>query len=573
MPITILPIEEIDEAIIRPVIVGVTRDILEKMALPKDIPVMFKGNANQFIYQDTEFDSRKQMSSNDRFATDTLLYLETTIEDNENQLLSTPVIRPEERSVFIDKDCRVYMTPAIVNKKVDIQFKMTGTEKEVERWRATLRRKTSQGVIDLVHKVDFHYPIPAFFMYVLVEIYNKRNQIAAVGDTLEDYLANHFVQPYRVIANQLGEGTLFTIPQAQIPLYGFFDFGTNPPKPEKDSDVGLFSLDFTYSFYFDCPENVSLAYPIQVHNQLLAFEFLKTKEIPTLVDDFLKHGSISNETFKSFMGGGLPHNEYRLAYHPGLSTPWFDDWLDDSWNPNGYITLTRSLIKVNPTDRHEITNLGSYNNSWHFNRVVLSYLKQTRASLGTVHDSLFLVSIYRWGNLLDLTKIEVDENLNARYMGEELSLTTNYHMVVSFLYDITKLSWKGWLELMENGCMFRYVIYLLAPELFEKYNLGLGRCFNENDDLDKVNKDIKDGIYGSDGKPGDDGYWGGGYGPDGMLDYYGQLNEDILRKIIEDLKQYYDLAGNPGPDVHWAFIANSGIIARKIENRHDFERD
>lgn len=133
MPFYNLPIEEIDEAIIRPNIVSIVKSVMEQMDLPENIKIMYKGRASQYFYEGTEYDDRKYLDGHNRYSGDMLLYIDTNIEDNPDRLINQVVHAVDERPIFGDYGIDAFMKPAYVNKQVTISFKLTGTEKEVER--------------------------------------------------------------------------------------------------------------------------------------------------------------------------------------------------------------------------------------------------------------------------------------------------------------------------------------------------------------------------------------------------------------------------------------------------------
>lgn len=474
MPLYSLPLEEINESIQRPIAINILRDVLEQMALPEDSKIMFKGNGNQFFYEGSDYFNRKYVKDHNRYEGDPLTYVEFEEEDNEQTLLTGAVWRPEERSVFIDAALGVLMWPSMINKKATLTISLTGTEKQVERWRATLRRKTAQGVIDLNHMVQYHYPIPMYYMILLLEIHKMREKVAGYGEEIGQYLREHFIDSYTVIQNPGGNGSLFVIRESQLPIQGYFSFGDNPPKETKENDTTLYSLSFDYTYWYDCPETMSMQVPLTIHNQMLDPKFIKLNRIPFEMDYIVKTGAFSQLALDHFRFNNIKTSH--ISRRPGIPIPYFDDWLGDVRAPVGYETLIRPLTQVDMTDQRNILNLDELG-YWQIHPIAKQYLKRTSKRVNDPYSNLFLIGLYERDEYRDLKTLHLDSDLN---MTCDLPLDPrgHYHMTLSLLVDITRLNDKGWDDLMEHPCLFTYWLSLIAPELVEKYNLGdfLEKC-------------------------------------------------------------------------------------------------
>lgn len=586
MPFYNLAIEEIDEAIIRPNIVSIVKDVLGKMELPSNIKIMYRGRAAQYFYDGSTYDERKYLDGHNRYSGDMLLYIETTVEDNEDRLINSQVHAVNERPIFGDYSIDAFMKPAYVSKKVTINFKLTGTEKEVERWRANIRRSTTQDVVNLIHSVKYHYPIPSYFMYLLVTIYNLKKNVAPIPETLVEYFKKCFIKPITVVTSDNGNGPLYTVMESQSPVVGWFEFGFNPPKPEKEGEVGLYSLDFDYSLIFDCPETISMYCPIAIHNQLLPPEFLADLKIPTIVDEIYSHGSISNEALRALTYESS--TDRKLRTHPGLPIPSFDDWLGDRDKIEGYTHLVRALIHVDVSDRQKLLNLKTMSKSWSFNPIFLEYLKKSRKWLTVPYMSLFNIRIYRWNNLLDNTHIEVDEDLNVYYRRGALSLTDNYHVVISFLHNVPLLDDRAWKDITDFPCMFKQLVHLYTPDVLAKYDLSLDNCLmNPLDPSPGKDGSGNDPIVNPPGVwpppfGGDNGGWKpGDYDPETGLPiptnphnpekptHEGDGNDDdIIKDIIDDMnKEIVDFRRLEKPEVLWRLVCLYSLVTKNLKDK------
>lgn len=586
MPFYNLPIEEIDESIIRPNITSIVKDVIEQMGFPENIKIMYRGNAAQYFYEGTEYDQRKYLDGHNRYSGDMLLYVETNIEDNPDRLINQVVHAVDERPIFGDYSIDLFMKPAYVNKLVNITFKLTGTEKEVERWRAGMRRRSSQGMVNCLHVVKYHYPIPLYFMYLLVMIYNMKKQVAPIPETLVEYLDKCFIKPFTIVTTDNGRGPIYEIMESQTRIQGWFEHAFAPPKPEKESEVGLYSLEFDYGFNFDCPETISLYAPIAVHNQLLPREFMAELKPIVLFDALNEHGSITNEALDNFVP--ISATERRFMNHPGIPIPNLDDWLGDRILPNGYTTVVRALINVSEHDRQKLLNLKQLSKRWSLNPILLEYIRRSRGGLKTAYKSLFHISVYRWNEMLDQEHIEVDNDLNVYYRRGKLSLSDNYHVVIQFLYETPLLDDGAWDIIRDFPCMFKLLVWMYAPEILVKYQLSLDSCkLNPSDPSPGGDGSGNDPIiYPPIEWPPNYGGGGGGWTPGEWDPETGQpikpppyipnlpppidpddvSDPDIIDNIIKDVDDaingFRDLNK---PSVLWRLVSRMTVVAEHIE--------
>lgn len=528
MPLYSLPLEEIVESIQRPVAINVLRDLLTQMSLPEDSKLMFKGRGNQFFYEGSDYFNKRYINDHNRYEGDSLTYVEFEEEDNDKTLLSTSVWRPEQRAVFNDPKLGILIWPSLVSKHATLSITLTGTEKQVERWRAVLKRKTAQGVIDLNHVVTYHYPIPMYYMIALIEAHKLRESNAGYGDELGDYLKKHFIDSYTVITNPGGKGSLFVIKENQLPIQGYFDFGDNPPKEEKENDSTLFSLTFDYHYWYDRPETMSMKMPLTIHNQAIPPKFIKTNRIPFELDYIVKTGSYSQLAFDHFRFTNIKTSA--VSRRPGVPIPYFDDWLGDCKAPPGYETLTRPLIKQRPEMPNRVVDLQGLG-YWQINPIAQKYLRDTCSKTNKPYSNLFLIGLYEKDQYRDLSTLKLLPDLTME-CSVPLEPREYYHMTLSLLMDISRLNDEGRDDLLKHPCIFVYWLSLIAPELVTKYALEkfLEQC------------ELTDGGA----EDGDDK-------PDIPID-----------KIIDDLDKDHEIKHNPGK-VMWYLVGGFSVFAHRFE--------
>lgn len=501
MPMYNLAIEEIDESVKRPVVYNVISDLMMLFGLDSNVPVLFKGQAPQHHYENTDVEGRYTDTHN-RFSAESWLTINDYIEEeNETTLLSTPVQYVDNKAVFSDKRLKIFLVPSYVNKRFTVNLTLTGTEKQIERWRANIKRRTSQGVLNGIHSVKYHYPIPNLFMGFLVDAFDMRNKIKGYGDELGDWLRECFIPTMDVIRSGNGTSPVFVIRETQQPIQGWFDFGTGAPKAEKQDEMSRWSMNFSYTFYMDVPETINLTTPLVIHNQMLDAKYIPKPPKMAELDFIKQHGSYSQEAFNHFRFAASD-NEYTYTVRTGVSIPEFDDWVGETPNP-GYISVLRLLIRLDESNLHKVMNLKGLGR-WSINPLCLNYMKSTRAKLGRPYENVINLMLHTGDDLLDMKRLIVDENLFVTN-EIELDLRKSYHLVVTMCSDPRMLSDAAIEDLKGHGCFFKYWIASLYPDVPKILGWDLSTCTigSEGDSMtDGEIRDIIDIVTGSErGKP------------------------------------------------------------------------
>ena len=485
MPMYNLAIEEIDESIKRPIVVSVINDLLQLFGLKDNIPLVFKGQAVQPAYINSDVEGQFA-DGNNRFNADALLtILDYDEEENETTLLSTPVQYIEERGVFSDTNLNIHLVPARVSKRFNVSIQLTGTEKQIERWRAQIKRRTAQGVLNGIHTVKYHYPIPRKYMMFLVQAHELREGVAPYNEDLGTWFKNCFIPTMDVIRSGDGSAPLFVIRESQQPIQGWFDFGTGAPKKEKD-DESRYMLNFTYTFYVDIPETMNLITPMVIHNQLLPYEWLP-KKAPMAEIDFIKtYGGYSQEAFDHFRFAASD-NKYTYTTRPGLSIPHFDDWVGDTPN-RGYETIVRILSQLDESNLKNVMDLQGLG-EWAINPICLQYMKDTRNRIFKPYANVINIMLFNGDNLLDMAKLHADEDLFVTY-EKDLSLRKSYHLVVTMCTNPSVLSDEAWQDLTNHGCFFKAWIATLFPWAEDYFGWDVSKCAIGSDDDSMTDDEI-----------------------------------------------------------------------------------
>lgn len=449
MPIAELEVPEISESIARPVAVQIIRQICEHTRLPKDIPVRYLGSSSLPTVGST-LDDKGAIEN--RLPTDLNIKIDVSEEYDEDFAGTGAILRQDQSYIFYDKDLFVFMKPVYQRLKTTINIEYTAPDKtSAEAWVRTMKRRAEQHLVQHLHQVDYHYPIPLECMAILLEIHRLRELKGGYGEDYPTYLMSKFDKHVTSIANQAGNNAIFVMRQQQARIIGNYDFVDQPPRPDKNSETGAFLVSFSYTFKYERPESVVIEYPIVIHNSILKYY---SKEKIYEESDVKNAGSLSTEAAR-FFTPEVGMNTI-LSRIPGVAIPWFDDWL-----PNDNFPATQNIFRIlnevvveDPRALVNLTQLGYIS----LTKNALNYIRANPITITQYRESVFILRVFKGKTPLDMDALVINNELDIRTI-EAMDMRKTYRIVLDVMYDLAMLSPRALVRLCQHG---EFAIELIA---------------------------------------------------------------------------------------------------------------
>ena len=457
MPKVCLETPELIENVARPVVMQVVRHVGGHVGLPPTTKIRYAGGSGVLPTPGSTLDDK---GAGNRLPGDVNLSIEVNEEYVEENALSVGVLRPENIVFFADDKLEVYLKPVYQRVKVDISVSYTAPDRTTATaWLQTMKRRVSQEFDEVLHMVDYHFPIPLPLVLILTEIHRLRENEHGYGDDIGTYLREHFSDKFTTVTDQAGNNPVLVIRESQIAIPGWYDFNANPPKPEKENDTGVWSVSFTHTFHYDRPESVVMEYPLMVHNQLLDNRFRNDTK-PAELEDVVQNPSLSIGVLKDYT------YESRMARAwmamPGIPIPHFDDWLPGYELPDTQ-TIMRIMLQVDTVHPKNIINLANLGD-WAMKPEAIKYMRGYPVGQVVPYESIFSVTLHRKRSMVDCKKLIITNDLDV-FSVEDLNPREPYHLLVSMLYDPRRLSIAALRRLAKYGTMAITYLTTLDPTL------------------------------------------------------------------------------------------------------------
>lgn len=404
-----IPLSEVDNSISRPVVIEITRQIMERTSIPLTTRMNFKDQSESVFQPGSEVTAETNASP--VLAGESQIYIDA---------LETPMIElitdedtakdNTHPALFNDERLGIVILPIKKKMNVVITFRFTSNSKTfAKRWKDDIWANiANQRDLDM-HSVSYRYPFPEKFITLLKYFHALREKVAGYNEDFDTYFDNHADSSLTSVSNLSGSIATLQKPETQGRILGWFDFQGEPEKANKDSESSTWTSEFSYRFMYEKTTHCVMRFPIAVHNQMVDTRLFGTMQ-KLLEEKKLQYSKIT-ETNHFFETGAML--DRYMKRKPGqLRIPEHDTIAYTQYVPHTH-TLASILVELDPNsdilfNLKDMANFG-------FNSDIIEYIKEEGYKWITKPYACMLnVSLYRNENLTSPNNLVVDNQLNVR---------------------------------------------------------------------------------------------------------------------------------------------------------------
>lgn len=456
MPKILLPLQETNESIVRPIVFEVVRQLSAITNVPETTTIYFPGDLEKNKQSGSSFQSQGE---------DILLpytnRVKITVDENyeADRMLSTAIMRPENLFVFRDDRIETYVKPAYSSMDVAVNFTYRAIDKQTaERWRDGIRARFSMGRDINLHDFSYHYLIPLEFIQILKEIHRMREAVDGYGDSWDKFFKDSVTQRASILTTQAGTNGAWGVSETQKRIQGWFDFEGAPEKGSKEDEGDTWTIPITYHFRYEKPIGCVMSYPLVVHNQLVGDKYRETEELYD-PEDTISNGPLSLSNFRMFEKGVRPSGR-RL----GLAIPSFDEFIPADV-VSGTIRVFTALTLIDPASSllMSLDDLGDKE----LDPALIKFIREEAPYLNKVNASVLNISLYSNENLQTPESVEVRTDLSVHAM-KPLSLRNYYHVRLGICADFSSLLPDALERVRKHGVALIRILNAIDPELNQR---------------------------------------------------------------------------------------------------------
>lgn len=456
MPKVALSIPETIESVTRPVMLDVVRQVMKITGISAEVNIVFPGSTNETIQLNSALSTRNKDDPN-KFAHNDKITIEVSEIDDPDRVQNEPVFAPGNLLIFEDPPLDVVMKPVYSGQLVTINFRYRANSQNLAiKWRDALKAKISQRRDLNVHDVTYAYGIPPEFLLILEEIHRMREAVAGYGDSFDKYFADKRHPRITMVTNQNGSASLWTMPETQSRIIGWFDFDL-PEEGSKEDKANTWTTSFSYKFRYDRPTQIAMMYPLVIHNQVLSTRF-RGGPIESY-EDHIQSYALQTRVLVAFEGG-REAREYTKRF--GYSIPTFDEFMPDQV-PHYSMRLLEIGTLVDDVVPELLLNLGELGERA-FHPDIIEYLKAEAAYITKPLGSAIHLNLYRSRFLINPTPLAVDADLNVRATTPP-NLRVSMHIRIGLLTDLRLMKGNALDRLQDHGRAAILMLRTIDPTL------------------------------------------------------------------------------------------------------------
>lgn len=452
-----MPIPESNESTTRPVVFGVTRDILQMTDLPEDTYIFYPGDLEKGMQPGSQLE---QEAGINMMPFINRVFIEVEENYEMDRMLSTAVYQSENLYIFRDDLIETSIKPVYSSADITINFKYRAVDKtSAIRWRDNIRTRVAMSWDMRLHELEYHYLIPPEFLVILNEIHRMRENVDGYGDTYDKYFNDHVSKKATIFTTLAGTQGAWGIAEKQLRVVGYFDFDTVPELGAKEDDADTWTISFSYKFKYDKPIACVMFYPLMVHNQLVAQNYRPDPiaDNPNPLEDKIYARTLSSLNFSMF-----EKTNQDLLNWRGIAIPSYDDFFP-SCIPDNTSRVFTALVNIdttNPKFLLSLKHLGGIT----INPIILDFLLGELPYIFKVNLSVFNISFYRSIELQNNDVLTIDNDLNI-FSVNELSLRDYYHIRFGIAIDLSLLSQAAKDRLRNNAAALLLILNEIDPSL------------------------------------------------------------------------------------------------------------
>lgn len=415
MPKINITVTNTDHMVLRPIVFGVTQDLISLMGLPNNTRVLLPGSVDE---EDLPIQTLNR-KVNKVYGEE----LKVTVEVNETYVEDRAHINDlrlkQNLPIFRDANSDITISPYYTHNEVELTiiFRLPNRQ-SAERVRSEMVRAANQLREGTIHELKYSYLIPTSAIYILSRIHELREIKEPYGESFGEYINKHINPQVTVGSNIIGNNITPVKRETQINVMGNYDFEIVPDKAELDDSRQYHNLNFTYRFRYDKINSLIMRYPFIVNNSHLP-EDLYDDVIPYDLALRLQTPGLTTYNYNAFSN----HND-RVPFKDGVPIPMYNDWIPET-SKDGMVGIARIMLELDggETILFNLKELGEFK----IRDEYITYMENDYDNLTKHRNSIFNFTLYENDMMLNDDALTIDADLNV-IINTPINLRRRYNI-------------------------------------------------------------------------------------------------------------------------------------------------
>jgi len=454
MPMVTIPINDIDNTIVRPIIKSALAQLsyLTDMKI-NDITIVERGGGfkTSQIY-------RPQIPLKNMVDDYLVVSYKTTPHPT---LQSTNKYFAEYLPIMAAPELGVNVIPlcfkTLLEMTVTFRSKSFG---KIDGWLQNFRHLELTNNSTYEHDLEFLYNIPSPIIEYIIEVYNCTERVAPYGRTMKQFIEKYFTKGIIIKTNASNDKFIAAINAKQCNCLG--QFTTMPEEIVSERNPPHSEITFTYTIVIDLVHSLSLTLNKFIHNQVMDVEYLQQYSQKKNKDSLVEKPLVFSGVLRKFL-----YHDDSFKLIANTTDGWVPTWLPAKTN-----TIFIIPIQLDPNDLTFIINLNDLSNGL-LEQWMIDLLKKYFQYLCSVYGFPLCFELYYKGWETGMIKLTIDDLFNLRSILD-LDLRLQYFLRLSVVSDWGLLNKVLLALLSKNPNDLLALIRILLPDYTFTKNELLG---------------------------------------------------------------------------------------------------
>jgi len=457
MPFVTLIVPQHEITVGRPIANEIMEDVRTAMGLSSDMEIQLADKLEGKPRPGTTLTDSNNEVENSAAVKANIIRATVKETYTEDGIMTSVVYRPGHKALFIDSAIGLYIKP--VYGTTMLEFDITINFRNRSDLMALRRRLRLSGGLPqahVKHAVRYNYGLPDTVALFLHTTWTLRENMGGYGETLQEYLDNHFIQGRITRSSMDGKTNRLAIDEIQTGIFGLY--GDEVYYNEVEASDNVFQMTLTYKVQYEQILGLTMQYPKVIHNQ----------PIPAYYDEWWQPKEVVSSMPSMPVGYPLPKTmPLILGQTPEGGGIRIDP--TDEWFPTNVPYNTRSILftplYIEPGNENALFHIDDFTDA-ELPPIVKFYLETFPTQITELGSGLpYYIQAFR------VNEIEEEITLSISDTGHVTSVIPmdvrrrNY-LRVSMMVDLSSISMEHSLYLCKNPNIAEGVFNLNYGEVF-----------------------------------------------------------------------------------------------------------
>lgn len=488
MPVIQLPLEDIESLVSRPVVLAVTKSLLEHLQINPHTRLYYNGAEDTALQPGSTLTTgaSSQVGIN-TWASDESIKIEVTSGHSKERIggFTNNSLAP---SVFMDSNIGLSLSPVYFTQDVQLRIVYKANSRSAaDTWRQLMMQRYRDGFDAVHHQASYTYLVPTYFIAFTSHAFNLMQRQAPYPDLdYRTWFYKHCSTKVGPVSNQGNTKTVMGISETQVGIMTTYEESPVDVKSEKLDNTNAYTTELVFRFNYDRPYTLRMEYPCVIHNSVVDHIFIPEYTQYTS-DDYIKSTFSSMQGLQFFDSNQM---NTRADAMKGTVIPTWDDYRVKYVLPDTATIFTAlcTLTQEDPYTLIDLKDLGDLQLS----PVILQWIRDNEYSYITGKpSSVIVVSLYENDILCSEEVLSVTKDCVV-ISKKPLDMRKVYHVRLAFFTNIYTVGYPAHQRLVDSGISASFVHFLEYHS--SGYNTG-PESFNHTSRKDIDLKDYWKGKY------------------------------------------------------------------------------